>query len=167
MDPATKAAREQRAFERLDASAAWLGQRFHVTRQADALVHEQEHRGFVKDPIVAGLYRREALADLLDAVIAEVQKEAETTPPGRPGDRKATSEPHDVKAAVQAPGKAPPRRAEPAPEATPEPAKAVPRRGYPAVPAPDKASEKAPEKSSDKAPETPVEKPAPDGGERR
>lgn len=169
MDPGVRAARDQQARERLLAAAEALAAQHGLDDQLLALQTARTGANG-RHPLLGPLFQQEAAADFLEGLLAASAPgapgapglPASPKPPGGPAETeertapKETKESEDVKAAVQAPEKAPPRRAEPAPEAKPEPAKAVPRRGYPAVPA-------APEKS----PEAPREKPAPGGGERR
>lgn len=73
MGPAIRAAREQVAQERLLAAAETLAGRFGLQAQHAALAAV---RTGVRDPLVAGLFQREAIADLLDALIAATEPTA-------------------------------------------------------------------------------------------
>jgi hypothetical protein len=61
MGPAIRAAREQVAQERLLAAAETLAGRFGLQAQHEALAAA---RTGIRDPLVAGLFQREAIADL-------------------------------------------------------------------------------------------------------
>jgi hypothetical protein len=78
MGPAIRAAREQVAQERLLAAAEILAGRFDLQAQHEALAAAR--RG-IRDPLVAGLFQREAIADLLEALLAATEPTAEVPAP--------------------------------------------------------------------------------------
>lgn len=67
MSPGARAAREQVAQERLLAAAETIGGRFGLQAQHEALAAA---RTGIRDQLVAGLFQREAIADLLEALLA-------------------------------------------------------------------------------------------------
>jgi hypothetical protein len=73
MGPAIRAAREQVAQERLLAAAETLAGRFDLQAQHEALAAA---RIGIRDPLVAGLFQREAIADLLEALLAVTEPTA-------------------------------------------------------------------------------------------
>jgi hypothetical protein len=73
MGPAIRAAREQVAQERLLAAAETIAGRFDLQAQHEALAAAR--RG-IRDPLVAGLFQREAIADLLEALLAATEPTA-------------------------------------------------------------------------------------------
>lgn len=78
MGPAIRAAREQVAQERLLAAAEQLAGRFGLHAQHEALTAARQG---VRDPLVAGLFQREAIADLLEALLAATEPTAEVPSP--------------------------------------------------------------------------------------
>jgi hypothetical protein len=78
MGPAIRAAREQVAQERLLAAAETLAGRFGLQAQHEALAAA---RTGIRDPLVAGLFQREAIADLLDALLTATEPTAELPAP--------------------------------------------------------------------------------------
>jgi hypothetical protein len=77
MGPAIRAAREQVAQERLLAAAETLAGRFDLQAQHEALAAA---RIGIRDPLVAGLFQRESIADLLDALLAATEPTAALPP---------------------------------------------------------------------------------------
>lgn len=78
MGPAIRAAREQVAQERLLAAAETLAGRFNLQAQHEALAAA---RTGIRDPLVAGLFQREAIADLLEALLNVTEPTAAVPPP--------------------------------------------------------------------------------------
>jgi hypothetical protein len=78
MGPAIRAAREQVAQERLLAAAETIAGRFDLQAQHEALAAAR--RG-IRDPLVAGLFQREAIADLLNALLAATEPTAAVPAP--------------------------------------------------------------------------------------
>jgi hypothetical protein len=78
MSPGVRAAREQVAQERLLAAAETLAGRFDLQAQHEALAAA---RTGIRDPLVAGLFQREAIADLLEALLTATEPTAAVPAP--------------------------------------------------------------------------------------
>jgi hypothetical protein len=80
MGPGARAVRDAAAQERLLAAADVLAGRFDLAAQHEALVAARTGPA-ARDPLLAALFQREAIADLLDALLAATEPIAEVPAP--------------------------------------------------------------------------------------